>query len=287
MNELQKTRTLRILCVLFAAVILICAFLSPQANAASSASNYENAVLYWTNVERSRHGLSKLKTTDALCSASGVRAKELYNKFSHTRPNGNKWTTALSAKGVKYRSAAENIARGYTSPCSVVKAWMDSDGHRDNILSSKYSYLGVGLHYTESGKKYYWDQLFTGGVSYSNAYGTYNVSPKGLSVNKSSIKLSKGSSTTITGTPSPVYATAVVTCKSSDTSVVKVTGTEVNVITIKGVSNGKAKLTVKCGSYTKTISVTVGTGSSASTHTHEDSSEEFSDIFDSIFGIFD
>ena len=168
MNELQKTRTLRLLCVLFAAVILICAVLSPQANAASSASNYENAVLYWTNVERSRHGLSKLKTTDALCSASGVRAKELYNKFSHTRPNGNKWTTALSAKGVKYRSAAENIARGYTSPCSVVKAWMDSDGHRDNILSSKYSYLGVGLHYTESGKKYYWDQLFTGGVSYSN-----------------------------------------------------------------------------------------------------------------------
>ena len=184
MNELQKTRTLRMLCVLFAAVILICAVLSPQANAASSASNYENAVLYWTNVERSRHGLSKLKTTDALCSASGVRAKELYNKFSHTRPNGNKWTTALSAKGVKYRSAAENIARGYTSPCSVVKAWMDSDGHRDNILSSKYSYLGVGLHYTESGKKYYWDQLFTGGVSYSNAYGTYNVSPNGLSVNK-------------------------------------------------------------------------------------------------------
>ena len=60
MNELQKTRTLRMLCVLFAAVILICAVLSPQANAASSASNYENAVLYWTNVERSRHGLSKL-----------------------------------------------------------------------------------------------------------------------------------------------------------------------------------------------------------------------------------
>ena len=96
MNELQKTRTLRLLCVLFAAVILICAVLSPQANAASSASNYENAVLYWTNVERSRHGLSKLKTTDALCSASGVRAKELYSKFSHTRASKYQSTCATA-----------------------------------------------------------------------------------------------------------------------------------------------------------------------------------------------
>lgn len=284
MTELQKTRTLKVLCVLFAAVILVCAVLSPQANAASSASNYENAVLFWTNVERSRHGLSKLKTTDALCNASGVRAKELYSKFSHTRPNGSKWTTALSAKGIKYRSAAENIARGYTDPCSVVRAWMDSDGHRNNILSSKYSYLGVGLYYTESGKKYYWDQLFTGGVSCSGAYGTYNVSPKGLSVDKSSIKLTKGSSTTVIGTPSPVYATAEVTCTSSDTGVVKIVGTEVNAITVKGVSNGKATLTVKCGSYKKTVSVTVGTGSSASTPTPEGSS--LSDIFDRIFGSF-
>lgn len=257
MTTSRKTRTLRVLSVFLAAVILLCAALSPQANAASSASNYENAVLFWTNVERNRHGLSKLKTTDALCDASGVRAKELYKKFSHTRPSGKKWTTALSAEGVKYRSAAENIARGYTSPCSVVKAWMESDGHRSAILNSKYSYLGVGLYYTQSGKKYHWDQLFTGGVSYSNAYGTYNVSPKGLSVNKSSITLSKGSTTTITGTPSPIYATAVVTGTSSNSSVVKVTGTEVNVITIKGVKAGTAKITVKCGSYTKTVTVTV------------------------------
>lgn len=78
MTTSRKTRTLRVLSVFLAAVILLCAALSPQANAASSASNYENAVLFWTNVERSRHGLSKLKTTDALCDASGVRAKELY-----------------------------------------------------------------------------------------------------------------------------------------------------------------------------------------------------------------
>ena len=258
MTQTKKTRVLRAMCVFLAAIILFTAALSPEADAASSASNYENAVLFWVNVERSRHGLSKLKTTDALLSASGTRSKELYTKFSHTRPNGNRWTTALSSRGISYRNAAENIAAGYTSPCSVVKAWMESDGHRSNILNSKYSYLGVGLYYTKSGKKYYWDQLFTGGVSYSGAYSTFNVKPTGLSVNKSSIKLSKNGTTTITGTPSPVYATAEVTCTSSNKSVVKVTKTEVNVITVKGVGKGTAKLTVKCGSYTKTVSVTVG-----------------------------
>lgn len=258
MTSSRKNRTLRAMSVFLAVVILLCAALSPEANAASKASNYENAVLFWTNVERSRHGLSKLKTTDALCDASGVRAKELHRKYSHTRPSGSRWTTALSAKGIKYYSAAENIASGYKSPCTVVKAWMESSGHRDAILNSKYSYLGVGVYYSESNKRYYWDELFTGGVSYSGAYSTYNVSPRGLSVNKSSIKLSRGSSTTVIGTPSPVYATAVVTCTSSDSSIVKVTGTEVNVITVKGVKAGKAKLTVKCGSYTKTVSVTVG-----------------------------
>lgn len=257
MTSSRMTRALRALSVLLAVVILLCAALSPQANAASSASYYENAVLFWTNVERSRHGLSKLKTTDALCSASDTRAGELYTKFSHTRPNGKKWTSALSAKNVSYSYAAENIAKGYTSPCAVVKAWMESDGHRENILNSKYSYLGAGCRYYSSTGKYYWDQLFTGGVSYSGAYSTYNVSPKGLSVDKSSITLTKDGRTTVTGTPSPVYATAVVSCTSSDKSIVKVVGTEVNVITVKGVSRGTAKLTVKCGSYTKTVTVTV------------------------------
>ena len=294
MNKNKTTRAFKLLCVFLCTVMLFCAALPPQASAASSASNYENAVLFWVNVERSRHGLSKVKTTDALCSASGVRAKELYSSFSHTRPNGSKWTTALSAEGVNYKSAAENIASGYTSPCSVVKAWMESSGHRSNMLNSKYSYLGVGLYYTESGKKYYWDQLFTGGVSYSGAYGTYNVAPKGLSVDKSSVKLSVGGTTTVTGTPSPVYATSEVTCTSSNSNVVKVTGTEVNVITVKGVSDGTAKLTVKCGSYSKTISVTVGTGtgggsgsSTPSDPTPEDKpGSAFSDFIERILSFF-
>ena len=287
MTSSHTTRVLRALSILLAVVILLCAVLSPQANAASSASYYENAVLFWTNVERSRHGLTKFKTTDALCSASDMRASELYTNFSHTRPNGKKWTSALSSKGVSYSYAAENIARGYKSPSAVFKAWMESDGHRESILNSKYSYLGVGC-YSGSNGKYYWDQLFTGGVSYSGAYSTVNVSPKGLSVDKSSIKLAKGGTTTVTGTPSPVYATAVVSCTSSNSSVVKVVGTEVNVITVKGVKNGTAKLTVKCGSYSKTISVTVGSGSSASAPTPEDNSDNssLSDFFDRIFGSF-
>lgn len=283
-----KSRTLRALCIFLAAIIILCAVFTPQASAASSLSNYENAVLFWTNVERSRHGLNKLKTTDALCSAAGVRANELPSLYSHNRPNGSAWHTVLKAKSIDFLCAAENIAAGYITPSEVVKGWMDSPPHRSSILNGDYAYLGVGLRKVNSGYQYYWDQLFTGGVSYSGAYGAYNVSPKGLSVDRTRIKLSKGGTTDVIGTPSPVYATAVVTCTSSDKSVVKVTKTEVNVITVKGVSDGTATLTVKCGSYTKTISVTVGTGVSATnpTFVERPGDPAFSDLANRIRGFF-
>ena len=263
MTDLQKSRTLRAFSVLLAAIILLCAALTPKAHAASTAEYYENAVLFWTNVERSRHGLSKLKTAASLNTAAGNRANELITKFSHTRPNGNSWKTVLSARGISYSTAGENIASGYANPCAVVAGWMESEGHRDNILSSKFTHMGVGYCKSDSGKAY-WEQLFTGGASFSDSKSSFNVAPTGVSVDKTSIKLSAGSSTTVTGTPSPVYATAEITCTSSNSSVVKVTGIEVNKITVKAVASGTATLTVKCGSYSKSVSVTVGAGSSSS-----------------------
>ena len=271
MIKSQKTRTLRLLSVLLAAVILLCAALTPKVDAASTASYYENAVLFWTNVERSRHGLKALKTSSKLVDAAGTRSQELVRKFSHTRPNGNSWKTALSAEGINYGSAAENIASGYSTPCKVVKGWMESDGHRDNILSSKYTHMAAGRTQSDSGKNY-WSQLFTGGTGYSDSRSYYSVSPTGVSVDKTSIRLSAGASTTLTGTPSPVYATSEVTCTSSNSKVVKVTGVEVNQFTIKAVANGTATLTVKCGSYSKSVSVTVGTGSSSQSSSSSSSS---------------
>ena len=102
MTDLQKTRVLRALSVLLAIIILLCAAVTPKASAKTADEYYENAVLFWTNLERTRHGLSKLQTTDALDAAADKRAVEISRSFSHTRPNGSAWYTVLSDSGISY-----------------------------------------------------------------------------------------------------------------------------------------------------------------------------------------
>ena len=264
MTELQKKRALRMLCILMALVILICAA-APKASAKSTDEYYENAVLFWTNIERGRHGLGKLQTTADLNGAASTRATELSRYYSHTRPNGSRWSSVLSAYGIDYTSAAENIAVGQKTPTEVVSAGMNSSGHRDNILNSKYSYMGAGYAYV-SGTKYvhHWEQLFTGGVTLSGGTGSFYVAPTGFTLDKSSLTLDVNASAQITGCPTPVYATAVISCTSSDTGVVKVTGMQVGTVSVKGVGNGTAALTFKCGGYSETVKVTVGTGAAKS-----------------------
>lgn len=261
MTELHKQRILRIGCVILAAVILVCALIVPQAGAKSSADYYENAVLFWTNVERSRNGLSELKTCTALQNAAGARASEIVSSFSHTRPNGASWSTAIKAQGISYGKSGENIAAGKATPYDTVSQWMNSEGHRANILNSSFSHLGVGYK-NASGSRYthYWTQEFVGNASISGSGSSFYVAPTGLTASTSSLKLSVGETAAISGEPSPVYATEVITCTSSNSKVVKVTGTQVNVFTVKGLANGTATLTLKCGGYSKAVTVTVGTG---------------------------
>ena len=89
-----------------------------------------------------------------------VRATELPTKFSHTRPNGTKCFTAMPIRG---HILGENLAGGQTSPKQVVQAWMDSKTHRDNILNTKFTELGVVYYYQANSKyKHYWVQHFRG-----------------------------------------------------------------------------------------------------------------------------
>ena len=87
-----------------------------------------------------------------------MRAKEIVSSFSHTRPNGTSCFTVLNEIGAKYTSAGENIAKGQKTPEQVVEAWMNSPSHRANILSSKYTKLGVGCYF--NGSNTYWAQMF-------------------------------------------------------------------------------------------------------------------------------
>lgn len=116
-------------------------------------------VVELVNAERAKAGLPALTVDSGAASAAQVRAKEIASAFSHTRPDGSSFSTALKEAGVSYSSAGENIAYGQQSPQEVMKQWMNSAGHRANILNPDYTAIGVGHHETGAGVDY-WTQLF-------------------------------------------------------------------------------------------------------------------------------
>lgn len=129
-------------------------------NNGSTNSSYEQQVIDLVNKERAKAGLSALKLDKNVAKAALVRAKETEKSFSHTRPNGSKFSTALTESGVSFRGAGENIAWGQKTPQEVMKGWMNSDGHRANILNKNFTTIGVGYYRNASGVNY-WTQLFT------------------------------------------------------------------------------------------------------------------------------
>ncbi len=139
-----------------------------QAKTVSGKFNYSYAseVLSLVNEERADYGLKPLVMTQSLTDGAMIRAAETSVSFSHTRPNGEQCFTAFEWKYY----AGENIAAGQGSPKAVVNAWMNSSGHRANILSSNFATIGIGCF--EYNGRLYWSQAFSGGSGSS-------VSPSG------------------------------------------------------------------------------------------------------------
>lgn len=130
------------------------------ANSSSqSLSDYESQVLTLINAERAKYGLSALSIDSKVQSAAEVRANEITKSFSHTRPDGTTCFTALAQSGATYSKAAENIAYGQKSPQAVVDAWMNSEGHRANILTADFTKTGIGC--VSVNGTLYWTQFFT------------------------------------------------------------------------------------------------------------------------------
>lgn len=121
---------------------------------------FANEVVRLVNEERAKAGLPALTVDRGAASAAQVRAKEIERSFSHTRPDGSSFNSALTEAGVNFSGAGENIAYGQNSPEKVMEGWMNSSGHRANILNSSYtSSIGVG-HYQNASGVNYWTQLF-------------------------------------------------------------------------------------------------------------------------------
>ena len=121
--------------------------------------SFARQVVQLVNEERTKNGLSPLTIHTGAERAAQVRAQEIQSSFSHTRPNGSSFSTALTEAGVSYSRSGENIAYGQRTPAQVMDAWMNSSGHRANILNSSFSQIGVGYVESASGIGY-WTQLF-------------------------------------------------------------------------------------------------------------------------------
>lgn len=129
----------------------------------SAPSDYASEVFKLVNSQRSANGQSSLTYSTEAAKVAQAKAEDMAanNYFSHTSPTYGSAFDMLKANGVSYSSAGENIAKGQTSSSSVMNAWMNSSGHRANILSSSYKSIGVGCAADSSGTLY-WVQIFIG-----------------------------------------------------------------------------------------------------------------------------
>ena len=131
----------------------------PQQNAGTKASQVVNLV----NQQRQKAGLSGLKSDSELTRLAQLKAEDMAAKgyFSHTSPTYGSAFDMLKKAGYSYRTAGENIAMGQETAESVMNGWMNSSGHRANILGSGYTKIGVGYAVNAKGTPY-WVQIFAG-----------------------------------------------------------------------------------------------------------------------------
>ena len=119
---------------------------APTTTSESAPSDLESEVLRLTNIERRKNGCGNLTADPYLTVSAGRHAEDMVARhfFDHVNPDGLDPFERMAAAGFHGSAMAENIAMGYDSPKAVVDGWMNSDGHRRNILNCGYNRLGVG-----------------------------------------------------------------------------------------------------------------------------------------------
>lgn len=129
---------------------------APQNN--QNGNEFITKVIELTNAERQQQGLPALEAYPELNNVANEKARDMNAKgyFSHTSPTYGSPFDMMRDFGISYQTAGENIAQGQSTPEEVVEAWMNSEGHRANILSTDFSHIGVG--YEQAGHQ--WVQMF-------------------------------------------------------------------------------------------------------------------------------
>ena len=126
-------------------------------------SAFQKEVVDLVNIERTNRGLNPLKLDKELSNVATTKSQDMIDKnyFDHNSPTYGSPFDMMKKFGISYRSAGENIAMGQKSPKEVVNAWMNSQGHRENILNSSFTDIGVGVAKDSNGT-IYWTQMFIG-----------------------------------------------------------------------------------------------------------------------------
>jgi len=135
----------------------------PKLSQATSNVNFESELLRLTNLERQKAGLSPLKLSSRLTDAAQSHAVDMANNnyFSHTGRNGSSVGNRAKANGYKYRVVGENLAAGRATPEGTIRQWMNSPGHRANILNQRFTEIGFGYaNAPNSSYRHYWVQVF-------------------------------------------------------------------------------------------------------------------------------
>ena len=131
-----------------------------EAEADTGLSEFEQQVVNLTNEERAKAGLPALEVDTELSKVAQAKSEDMRdnNYFAHNSPTYGSPFDMMNQFGVDYQSAGENIAKGQQTPEEVVNAWMNSEGHRKNIMNGSFTHIGVG--YVEEGN--IWTQQFIG-----------------------------------------------------------------------------------------------------------------------------
>lgn len=127
-------------------------------------ASFKNQVLELVNQERAKQGLKPLVMTDAkLSDCADAKAKDMVinNYFDHTSPTYGSVTNMINKWGISWRANGENIAKGQRTPQEVMNSWMNSSGHRANILNPNFTHIGIGIAKNSSGQLV-WVQQFIG-----------------------------------------------------------------------------------------------------------------------------
>lgn len=132
-----------------------------QIPAASSVKAWESEVVKLVNAERSKRGLELVKENWELSRCARYKSQDMINKnyFGHQSPTYGSPFVMMESFGLRFSAAGENIAKGQRTPQEVMNAWMNSEGHKRNIISPSYTQIGVGLAKDKNGVCY-WTQQF-------------------------------------------------------------------------------------------------------------------------------